>query len=96
MPLRTLPATRPVGESIPASFRSLANAKCVTPTHSASRTATRAVLGAWERRGGEGRNVTFPARQYSINGERRSFALLRPIVEAAATDGVRDADPRGL
>jgi hypothetical protein len=54
------------------------------------------VLGAWERRGGEGRDVTFPARQYSINGERRSFALLRPIVEAAATDGVRDADPRGL
>jgi hypothetical protein len=40
--------------------------------------------------------VTFPARQYSINGERRSSALLRPIVDAAATDGVRDADPRGL
>jgi hypothetical protein len=33
----------------------------------------------WERRGGGGRNVTFPARQYSVNGERRSFALLRPI-----------------
>ena len=31
----------------------------------------------WERRNG-GRNVTFPARQYSVNGERRSFALLRP------------------
>jgi hypothetical protein len=28
----------------------------------------------WERRDG-GRNVTFPARQYSVNGERRSFAL---------------------
>ena len=25
----------------------------------------------WERRGGNGRNVTFPARQYSVNGERR-------------------------
>ncbi len=49
----------------------------------------------WERRGG-GRNVTFPARQCSITGERPSFALLRPIVDAAATDGVRDADPRGL
>ena len=35
--------------------------------------------------------MTFPARQYSINGERRSFALLRPIVGAAATDAVRDA-----
>ena len=33
----------------------------------------------WERRGGSGRNVTFPARQYSVNGERRSFSLLRPI-----------------
>jgi hypothetical protein len=43
----------------------------------------------WERRGG-GRNVTFPARQYSINGERRSFALLRPIVDAGAQDRVRD------
>jgi hypothetical protein len=32
----------------------------------------------WERRSGTGRNVTFPARQYSVNGERRSFALLRP------------------
>ncbi len=42
----------------------------------------------WERRGG-GRNVTFPARQYSINGERRSFALLRPIVDATAQDRIR-------
>ena len=38
----------------------------------------------WERRGGAGRNVTFPARQYSVNGERRSFALLRPIADTAA------------
>jgi hypothetical protein len=44
----------------------------------------------WERRTGGGRNVTFPARQYSINGERRSFALLRPITDAAAQDAVRD------
>ena len=35
----------------------------------------------WERRTGAGRNVTFPARQYSINGERRSFALLRPAFD---------------
>jgi hypothetical protein len=33
----------------------------------------------WERRTGSGRNVTFPARAYSVNGERRSFSLLRPI-----------------
>ena len=44
----------------------------------------------WERRGGKGRNVTFPARQYSVNGERRSFALLRPIADAAAQDRLRD------
>ena len=45
----------------------------------------------WERRGGGGgRNVTFPARQYSVNGERRSFALLRPIVDATAQNRIRD------
>jgi hypothetical protein len=44
----------------------------------------------WERRGGSGRNVTFPARQYSVNGERRSFALLRPIADAHAQERVRD------
>lgn len=37
----------------------------------------------WERRTGNGRNVTFPARSYSVNGERRSFALLRPTGEYA-------------
>ena len=44
----------------------------------------------WERRGGNGRNVTFPARQYAVNGERRSFALLRPIVDKDAQDRVRE------
>lgn len=34
-------------------------------------------FGVWERKTGTGRNVTFPARSYSVNGERRSFALLR-------------------
>lgn len=47
-------------------------------------------FGIWERRGGNGRNVTFPARQYSVNGERRSFALLRPIVDAGAQLALRD------
>src|SRR5438105_13097418 len=45
----------------------------------------------WERRGGNGRNVTFPARSYAVNGERRSFALLRPITDVAAQEGVREA-----
>jgi hypothetical protein len=44
----------------------------------------------WERRTGNGRNVTFPARQYSVNGERRSFALLRPIGDTNAQNRVRD------
>ena len=43
-----------------------------------------------ERRSGAGRNVTFPARQYAVNGERRSFALLRPIVDTTAQAKVRD------
>ena len=45
----------------------------------------------WERRSGSGRNVTFPARQYSVNGERRSFALLRPMNgDVSAQEAVRD------
>lgn len=44
----------------------------------------------WERRGGTGRNVTFPARQYAVNGERRSFALLRPTTDTTAQNAIRD------
>ena len=44
----------------------------------------------WERRGGDSRSVTFPARQYAVNGERRSFALLRPVADAGSQDRVRD------
>jgi len=43
----------------------------------------------WERRGGS-RSVTFPARQYTVNGERRSFALLRPAVDTVAQERLRD------
>jgi hypothetical protein len=46
-------------------------------------------FAVWERRTG-GRNVTIPARQYSVNGERRSFALLRPIVDASSQDRLRE------
>jgi hypothetical protein len=44
----------------------------------------------WERRGGVGRNVTFPARSYSVNGERRSFALLRPIADTTMQNKLRE------
>ena len=46
-------------------------------------------FGIWERKTG-GRNVTFPARQYTVNGERRSFALLRPVVDASSQEKLRD------
>jgi hypothetical protein len=47
-------------------------------------------FGIWERRSVGGRNVTFPARQYAVNGERRSFALLRPILDTTAQDRIRE------
>ncbi len=46
-------------------------------------------FSVWERKNG-GRNVTFPARSYVVNGDRRSFALLRPIVDATAQDRLRE------
>jgi hypothetical protein len=48
-------------------------------------------FAVWERRVGNGRNVTFPARQYVVNGERRSFALLRSISgDPTSQDRIRD------
>jgi len=47
-------------------------------------------FAVWERRSHGGRNVTFPARQYAVNGERRSYALLRPIVDNSAQEQVRE------
>ena len=48
-------------------------------------------FAVWERRDG-GRNVTFPARQYSVNGERRSYALLRPTNgDASVQDAIRQS-----
>ncbi len=45
----------------------------------------------WERRSGNGRNVTFPARQYTVGGERRTFALLRPVTgDPAAQERLRE------
>lgn len=44
----------------------------------------------WVTKAG-GHNVTFPARQYTVNGERRSFGLLRPIADTTELDKVRTA-----
>jgi hypothetical protein len=43
----------------------------------------------WEARTG-GRRVTFPARQYTVNGEQRSFVLLRPVADREASHPIRD------
>jgi len=43
----------------------------------------------WERKNG-GRSVTFPARQYVMNGEKRSFQLLRPIADGGTEQKLRE------
>jgi hypothetical protein len=47
-------------------------------------------FAVWEKKNGAGRNVTFPARSFSVNGERRSFALLRPFTDSTAQNRLRD------
>jgi hypothetical protein len=47
-------------------------------------------FAVWERRDGPGRNVTFPARQFIVHGDRRNFALLRAIDDPKAQNHVRD------
>lgn len=47
-------------------------------------------FAVWERKTGGGRNVTFPARQFAVNGERRSYALLRPIGDTTAQNTIRE------
>jgi len=44
----------------------------------------------WERRTRDGFNVTFPARAYVVNGERRSWALLRGIADDERGRGLSD------
>jgi hypothetical protein len=46
-------------------------------------------FGIWESRNGGRRNVTLPARLYSVNGVRRGFALLRPVVDIEPSDRLR-------
>lgn len=46
-------------------------------------------FGIWRQSTGK-LNVTMPARQYAINGERRSFALLRPTDASGLATCARD------
>lgn len=49
-------------------------------------------FAVWERRAATGgRNVTFPSRVYTVNGERRAYALLRPLAEVDAQTRVSAA-----
>jgi hypothetical protein len=47
-------------------------------------------FAVWERRTGPGRNVTFPARNYTVNGQSRSFALLRPVSDDQSQERIRE------
>lgn len=47
-------------------------------------------FAVWERKRGVGRTITFPARQYTTAGERRSFTLLRPIADIQPQDRLRE------
>ncbi len=47
-------------------------------------------FAVWVRRDGNGRNVTFPARTFTVHGDRRSFALLRAVDDPRAQDAVRE------
>ena len=45
-------------------------------------------FAVWSRKDG-GQNITVPARPYMAHGEKKSFALLRPVADVTALEGVR-------
>ena len=47
-------------------------------------------FSVWESRTGNGRNVTFPSRSYSVNGERRNYVLLRAVDDIANLEPLRE------
>ena len=47
-------------------------------------------FGIWEARNGGSRYVSLPARQFAVNGDRRTFVLLRSIADPKAQDHIRD------
>jgi hypothetical protein len=46
-------------------------------------------FAVWARRDGEGQNVTFPARVYNVGGAQHRYALLRPVDDPSAHEGLR-------
>ena len=47
-------------------------------------------FAVWQKRDGSGQNVTFPSRQFTVHGERRTFSLLRWVAERTAQDRLTD------
>jgi hypothetical protein len=43
----------------------------------------------WQSRRGNSRNVTVPTRTYFVRGEKRTYALLRPVNDEVTIDPVR-------
>jgi hypothetical protein len=46
-------------------------------------------FAVWRRRDGNGFSVTFPARQFTVHGDRRNVALFRAIDDPNAQNLVR-------
>lgn len=46
-------------------------------------------FAVWSRRDGGGRSVTFPARQFTVHGERRHYSLLRSVEDVQAERRLR-------
>ena len=68
----------------------LADAEVIFEAHAGPLSGLKLIgFSVWERRDG-GKNVTFPARQYSVNGERRSYALLRASKDDRDAQSIRD------
>jgi hypothetical protein len=60
-------------------------------------------FAVWRSRDGRGQNVSLPARQFTVDGDRRSYSLLRWIqareaqakLEAAVLDAYQNACQNG-
>ena len=48
-------------------------------------------FAVWQGRDGHGQDVSFPSRQFTSHGERRSFSLLRWIAKREAQDRLAGA-----
>lgn len=47
-------------------------------------------FAVWQKRDGKGQNVSFPSRQFTVHGERRSFSLLRAVIDPGAKSRLHD------